>query len=629
MKKIIVILSQRALFKYLKNINVGEKYSYIAYEDLDHASVDALKNKKISKLDLGIKKAEFVEPFLNNYINLMGTLARNISSLKWWLYSIASKDYYSSNFFTTLLELTRLITDLEDKGDCSIILIKPPRKIILSLRKYCSESDISFTLLEAKYVNSFLFIKRIAKIILLTFRFLINEYRKILISRFFLTKKFKSISISFEKFYVLRTWLKPYTIKEKVYRDEYFGPLPEYLQKHDKKVIILAGIRGDYKEVVRLIAKKTTVNIYPQEFFLKIGDPLRMSIENLHNHIRFKNMLQFCGIDISDLINKSIDEEYENAAVLRNYCYHFYSKRLLERISVSHYVLTHENYPWEKVSIATIRKYAPKIRIIGYQHSPLYPALTNIYLDGEEKKIMPFPDIVVTLGKITRDFLLGYCNYDMNKVKIGCALRFNYVIELKKKVRREIKNILVVLGGRVGAIAMIDFVMKAFKNSNKYTVILRFHPNMSQSRYRNNLNENLLKDSSILISDNKMLESDLDRADVVLYDVSAAALKALGCGKPLIHVNLRNTVLDFDSLINCRDFKWKAKTVEELNYALSEIEQLSDMDYFERLQKAKLYFNDYCYEVNEERMRIFLTGNVDKKVGLPQNTDEHLLKVKL
>ncbi|MBU1955071.1 MAG: hypothetical protein KJ769_03335, partial [Candidatus Margulisbacteria bacterium] len=427
----------------------------------------------------------------------------------------------------------------------------------------------------------------------------------IFIAKLYLSNKYRNKNyLKSDAYYVLRTWLLLKNARLRPYVDEYFGMLPEHLLKANKKLMIIAGIIGNYKDVVREIAANEAYDIYPQEFFLKYRDPLMAVIKSIHNRIRITEKTYFMGLDVTDLINNTLDEEQENIYTLRNYIYNYYVKRLLQRHLIERYILTHENYPWEKISIDTLRRHSPQTQIIGYQHSALYPALTNVYLSDTEKETMPLPDRIVTLGKITKDFLINRGNYDANMLQAGCALRFNIHNTTEKVVQPKVKNILVVLGCFPRAKLMIDFVVNAIGGVENYTIRLRPHPASPIAKYRYYLQHDIADYANVSVSSNEAIAADLKWADVVVYDVSAVGLEALSCGKPVIHLKFED-LLDFDSLINCEYLKWEAGTPEELRMALESIAMLSNEEYFEQVNKAKTYVSEYLHDVSEERLNVF------------------------
>ncbi|MBU0629468.1 MAG: hypothetical protein KKC80_00930 [Candidatus Margulisbacteria bacterium] len=520
------------------------------------------------------------EAYLREYVKLIGELSRDYQSDVWWRYPLASKDYYSSAFFSDLVYFDQIVEELKRRK--SFIVYVPSRALRAALVAYCRERSLPVTIIETRFarlvrpVKSWLVRQKSRAL------FVAKEIMKIVLARFYLADKIKKINRSGVT--VLRSWLLERSVVRHPYVDDYFGVLPEYLKEYN--LLIVGGVLGNYWRTIKAMAKNPAP-LLAQEAFLKIFDPLRAVLNDRHELVQVKGPVLFNGKEIGVLLNATLRQEHEQGQTLNNVIYYYYARRLAEKVPVDRYLLTHENYPWEKMSLLAIKRYAPKATTIGYQHSSLYPALTNVYLGPAEQKIVPLPDRIITLGEVTADFLINKGHYDREKIKVCCALRFKTGTALLPPSG---KKVLAVLGCQPRAGMMIDWLAQAFQRTD-YQVVLRPHP---ASPLRGKV--------SFTVSNSDLL-TDLTEAAVVLYDLSAVSLEALSLGRPVVHLRF-DDLLSFDPLF---DFREKSEASSPAGL-LREVDRLLALDterLAELVRKGREFSVRYLREVTPENLKIF------------------------
>ena len=91
------------------------------------------------------------------------------------------------------------------------------------------------------------------------------------------------------------------------------------------------------------------------------------------------------------------------------------SNRFLEKI-----IYPFENKPMEKFLSLGLSN---KIKKIGYQHTSITPSHLSFQFSKTEINKTPLPDKIVTVGKITKNWLIKRCNFPPKKIIQGVALR--------------------------------------------------------------------------------------------------------------------------------------------------------------------------------------------------------------
>ncbi|MBU0630381.1 MAG: hypothetical protein KKC80_05615 [Candidatus Margulisbacteria bacterium] len=397
---------------------------------------------------------------------------------------------------------------------------------------------------------------------------------------------------------MIRSWATSASLSSSPYKDLYFGLLHDDLRKKQLNVDMFVGVLGDFIEAVKIM--KTDGKPLPQEMLLRLIDPLLAFFSCRLKPCKVTGPVYFQGIDISLLLNSCLAYERARGQDLHNMIYYYLGKGIGRHYKLATCIFSHENYPWEKMLTLGLRA-TKKPYIIGYQHSVLYQALTSVLLSANEKNFIPLPDRIVTVGSITRDYLVKDGHYPPAILQVGCSLSaVKAGFEIKPKLTS--KNILVVLGCYPRAKEMLEFVISSLKESD-FQLIIRPHPAAPLSNYIDNLTFNLLAINNVEIS-SRPLQQDIERSFVVLYDGSKVALEAMGMGLPVIKISHFHDIISYDPLINSPLNKLKAGSEKSLVTLLNEISLKGENE--DQTIKAQRYYREYLGRKSEECLCLFL-----------------------
>ena len=603
--EIIISRDKEKLRCFLESGSGNYRYIYLGEKDRDTGQL--LDRRDFKEIKIDDYDEAFKEKFVEAYIDLIGKLGLEHSSVYWWVTNTAAKNQFASNFFNNLFIFYTLATKLDKNRETDILIINPPGEICGSIKKYCRSNSINFKILDSRPPHIFMAVKELMAYGISRLYFIYKTWEKKYISNKYLKPKFARQFQRHEKYYVLRSWFYSSSINEaNKYRDSFFGILPEFLVKTGRRLLIIAGIMGDYESIVKRIASNDHF-IVPQEFFITYIDPIRAVIDIHFHKIRLKGKIDFNGCDVTDIAHAEIDKEFKSSNILDNYIFRYYTKRLLNVVKIDTFTTTYENRPWERVSFQAIREHSPQTYIIGYQHAALCPAFVDMRLSRHEKDIVPVPDKINTIGKVTRDFLEKYGNYVRSKIKESCALRLERPAALDIACRRHSHRLLLILGGILSrAIDMVNFTYRALKDSEQYQIIIRTHPALSFEQFKSGLDSDISRARNFSISAGTPVKRDLQEADIVIYDASTISIEAVMMGIPVIHIDL-NDILSFDPLFQCAYLKWTVNSEEKLRKTIEEIYQLDETEYYRQQTLARQYVQDYVGEVTDERLGEFIT----------------------
>lgn len=600
--QIIIIENLKKLKDFLKNYNV----THYIYPGGKKEDIRQLLDKCGAKeIFIDNYSDSFKEEFVSSYLNLVGRLGLTYNSIYWWATFTSSKNKFASKLFPNLFIFYSTIKTLRENPDKDILIINPPHAIINSIKKYCLRNSINLQVLSSPLDKVSDRIKEILLITLIQFNFILKTWVKIFISNKYLHKKFIR-EFKPDKYYVLRSWFYARSINENnKYSDSFFGTLPDYLRKKNQKLIIVAGVIGDYRSIVKKIANTKEYFIIPHEYFLKYSDPIASVINVYKNKSKIKMDIEFMGIDVTGIVKAELSKDYRHTAS-GEYLHSFYIRRMLSLFDIGTFTTTYENNPWEKVCFSTLKKYSPDTKTIGYQHAVLSKASVNMFMSKDEKEVIPIPDKIITTGKVTKNILIKYGNFDADKIKEGCGLRFGHIFNQEKIERNKKYKILITPEGVLSeSVNLVNFVHTALKHCKELKIVVRPHPALPFNNFRRHLNFDIDSFPNISVSSNASVKKDMEEVDIVIYRGSSLSIEALMMGIPVIYIDLGD-IISVDPLFECSSLKWIVRTEKELVDAVAAIYAMENNEYQEKWNEAKNYLNTYLYAITDERLNEFI-----------------------
>jgi len=520
----------------------------------------------MKKINIENLTSEPKDKFMQDYIDLIGKLSNKYNSIYWWATTISSKNPFISELYPNTFNY------------CQIDAQSPPRQNDVSSAKCFIKNFWGYPLM--------------------------GIYRKYLAHKY-LDKKIKNKVKSQEKYYVLRSWFYDKSISPDMeYKDSYFGRLPQYLAHRHKNLIVIAGILGNSSDLIKKMAKCEDILIIPQEYFISYRDYILIPIKTFLNRIKIDTRCMLGGVDVTDLIKEELKRNYRIFKIQSNIIYYYYIKRLIEQINIDTFVFTFENHSWERMCALAFKKYSPKTKTIGYQHASISKSYLNFFPSEFEKEIMPLPDKIISLGKETKKIMEKYGSYPEDRIRAGCALRFEYLHNSKKFDRKKRNFIFVPLTiSKYESTKLINFIHNSLSADKEYKVILRSHPATPFSVIEKELGFKLTE--NFQVSTNVSMLDDFEGSDIVLYTGTTVCMEALMMGLPVIHIDLGEPI-SVDPLFECNYLKWSVKHPDELIPTIDEIYNLDEVEFKHQQKSARKYVENYFLPVTNERMEEYI-----------------------
>lgn len=542
------------------------------------------------------------DEFDRKYLNLVADLGHFYQSKSWWGQSISEKNEFLSFFYQRLFytynleqfmhkgvfgELLVLCADYEllfywKKVYPGRVNIQVPNLNLLVLRKRCQD-----------------YLRLFCKLVIFSLR----EIYRLWICRFYLANRFQEIKA--RKYHlVIKTVMDHRNYSTGTYCDSYFGPLINYLNTPNIETLLVTEILQCYRDSVDKLAKEKNYNILPLEIFTSIKDVAKALWESLVCGVNMKKEVFFEGINITALLYYELNQYFANAQFYVNLLSYHKLSAVLRHIQFEKYLYTFENYGWEKLGIMCLRKHKPQVRITAFQHAFISKNSFRYFPGAGEGQIMPLPDKIITMGKITKEILKKFGDYSTVQLVEGCALRQEKTIDLPRIPRTGKKDIFVPLTITVeDTVKVLNFLYEAGLGNSSFSVFLRFHPITPRKKVFAQIDFSLPK--NFIISDGVSLEEEFKRSGVVLYTWTTVCLEAVLVGLPVIYLDI-NYPLNVDPLF---DLPYLRRTVSKAEGLLEEISALLTLGqerYEQEYRQSRNYIEQYFYPVNTRNLKVFV-----------------------
>ncbi len=326
---------------------------------------------------------------------------------------------------------------------------------------------------------------------------------------------------------------------ERRWNDPFLGRLDTLLSGHGYSVARLAPIDG--RGFAKQLARRSEY-VYPMI--------LHVSVRGLIAAIGVRGWTcprsrpTVGGLDVSVLVCR----EWWTDLGRSGWCHYLLSFDCALRLMRTHrfgvVIFPYENQPWEKMLVRAARMAG--VGSLGYQHSTVPRLLLNYFYARREADRLPFPDVVLTAGRLqARTLIDGGTPAD--KVAVGGSLRYEYLASgpanaTVPQSRGDVARVLVVIAHDVFlAEALLDAIEREFPDrgaSDQLAFCFRPHPTMDWTA------RTVGQWMTIVRGD---LRLQLETFDVVVSTGTTVALEAVFLGIPVVKYQA-DVLLDTDPL---------------------------------------------------------------------------------
>lgn len=562
--------------------------------------------------------------FRDRYVRFMGALNRDNASFDWWTHDFATRNALATdlgdNVFHTFL-VDRVLSAGPD--DISLVVVTESADLAGQLAHFARERGISFVRATTGRVHGAG--GRAAGGHVVGGR---ATGARAAIARLAGWLPFWPIT------YVIRGWWRvrkvrrairsdigdgPYVVigtlinhqsfdAEGRYRDTYFGDLADRLAESGTPVLVFGALGRDWDGDLALLARAApSCPVIPIQYFLSTADLLvcfARSVSRFFSPTRIAGSTTFDGVDVGHLIERQARRD-ASRAYFTHLHYHYCARALTRHMRIETFVYPFENRPFEKMYLLAMGDAKPRPRTVGYNHATATPKHLNLVLAPEERDVLPLPDLVLTVGEVTRRWMVEEGGFAAERVGLGCGLRHRMPRDATPRERaRPLRDVLVVLTAEVDEyLRMLGFLAAAFpEGAGGRRLMIRPHPITPLADALERMQPLPFEFEEVSAPP---LDEVLEASDVVLYTSSTVALEALARGIPVVYLDT-GEYLRVDPLVGLEAFRFDTDGPEDLAAALGAIDQMTEADYAAAQEAAARYAREYILPASDENVGRFM-----------------------
>jgi hypothetical protein len=390
-------------------------------------------------------------------------------------------------------------------------------------------------------------------------------------------------------------------------KDTYYGKLPGFIKRNGQDILYYGDIIGAGFEPKKSDeADKSLPPILMEGQFLRAGDVFHALLFQLicRFKIKLKKKITLHDNDVSSIYKHYYKKELNGYAIFNNYFTFLAAKRMIKKVKSRLFLNLFENYSWEKVTTLALRKSSKPMAIHAFQHAQVAANSVKFAMAKDEAIGTPLPDKIITLGEVTRNFLVQQRHYPESITVTGCALRHDYHIPETTIPKKRQKHIHVYMWTFERSIEMLNFLYQCRHQLEDYSLSVRMHPINPLEQIKPHLD---FTDMSFFKISTGSLVDSFQEADIALYSGTTVCLDALANGLPVINIQFDDFISP-DPIADFNDFKWTVTTGQELFSAIKTITELDDQTFYQLQKKGLDFVNQYFYPVNNTNMTAFLVN---------------------
>jgi hypothetical protein len=615
---IIAAGSPFLLKRYLKNNRKNKGY-YMSFSTLPPDVAELLAGHGIESISPAAPSTDRQEAVLRDYIEVVGRLGEwNGHVPQWWVTDIVSKNAYWSPLLQPLNELIRCLDAIDTvKGTKDpLFIVHPSRPTLAALRQAASNNGWYLRTLLWPWSGMISRLLGKKRTWVLIFRSALGTLREIARANRSFGSKFGPTEKD-GPVYLIKSFVYPDAFKnDGSYQDPFFGRLAEYLAEElsGKARVMTVALGFNLKqECYRKMRDLKGAAVVPLESMMRYRDVIKclccLIWMAIVHPFKVKGKVVFLGCDIVELLSELLSSGGWHISFF-HYMHYAAGEKLAKDHNIIACALTYEGNPWERAFIAGIKKSNAKTRMIGYQHTVIPQAAANMFQSPREINRIPLPDIVLTTGEVPADILQKHGAFPKERIKISCALRFQYLDEMQVQPRRRPDSqgtirVLVALCGVKETLPLLRYAIDQACSVKHIDFLIRAHPVLPFEQLRLWIDDIDMLPSNMKISNGTTVMEDIMASDSVLYWGSSVALEGIRMGKPVIHFN-QDDFLSYDPLFDLKEFKWVINSKDNILDVLGQIDNIPDHAFEELRDRAHRYVVSYHNPVSREAMSPFL-----------------------
>lgn len=563
---------------------------------------------KFQRLDISRMLDEISRTLKFDFVQWMDTFnRRNADKIDWWLYSISSRNIYTSNLFQYFcyFEMVKKMYSDAENNRAQLIIVESSA-LSIDLCRWLNKNQIKTRILNTvkTYMGFY------GNYIHFIFQWLSSVLS--VISRLtaaLMTRKKKALPSNARHQILLDTFVLSNSISsEGIFVDRFYPNLYEFLYKNSFDIIVhpvIAGLKYNYFSIYKRMRLSDTPLVI-REDFLSPGDfisAIYFPCKLLVRKIRFEEFrnLEIDHIVFEDKLGRSLAISVDAFLIYRLIL------RLKKHIDPEYIICWFENQVIDRAFIAGIRTAFPDKMIIGSQlfiHSPNYLSQFPIESEVEARLI---PDVLLEMS----DFQCKRIKTFTDKIccKSVASLRHSYIFTIDQSCmhKDEEKKVILVLlpQNLMESVEILDALSEVTSFVEKSSkIMIKHHPTCAPEQLKHACGKKTWNDKFEICSDTML--NALLKSDIIISSNSSSMVEAAVMGKPVIFLG-QQTALNHNMLDDVEHgIVSRCFTSEELLQAVQRNLNLSESEKEEFKRIGEQLCERYFTPINDETLAPFL-----------------------
>jgi hypothetical protein len=270
------------------------------------------------------------------------------------------------------------------------------------------------------------------------------------------------------------------------------------------------------------------------------------------------------------------------------------------------FMTLYEGHGWEKAAWSGAKTERKACRTAGYQHTALFSeslSMIQPFVDDRDRSV---PDVVLALGEQTAATLdASHRQHGTRVVRFG-TFRRQGADKAAAPADPSRRTVLVLPEGIAKeADALFRFAYDCAVAMPDYRFILRGHPQWPAARALPLIDLPVESQGNIEVSQKQAIQEDFDRASVLLYRGSSAALYGILSG--LLAVNLQlPEMVNSDPMYQLAAWRKTCSSPPEFRVIVDRLERQTADERDQEWSRAADYVNRYLAPVDDQSLTAFL-----------------------
>lgn len=382
-------------------------------------------------------------------------------------------------------------------------------------------------------------------------------------------------------------------------RDFYYGHLQESLAAQGVRMLLLCGYfdKRDWRAFAEAHASVASSNRLPELCLVPPLAPLATAFGQVGAAVRLRRIAGRARNPLLRRVSSLASRACLSPATTDSAMFYWVGRAAGRTWRPRAFLTLYEGNSWEKCAWWGMKEVHPSCRVVGYQHTAVYPESQSLRQPFVDIRARSVPDLVLALGDRTLELMRrGHEPHQARLLSFG-SFR-GRPLQVAGPADPSTRHILVVPEGTPFEMtALFSFTSDCARRLPSCTFILRTHPQWPMARALTLAPPNLRDRPNIQISDRPSIADDFRRCSFVLYRGSSAVLYAVLHGLKPLYLS-HESWFDVDPLFELTTWRESVSSPSELEETLARYPTLT-AGYVEEWRRAVEYVNTYTVPVQE------------------------------